>query len=44
MKQLFDKIKIEKAGFTAYIGKPLDREVLFELINKYLNKEKFDEI
>ena len=34
-----DDIKIiEKTGFTDYILKPINREVLFELINKYLNK------
>jgi signal transduction histidine kinase/CheY-like chemotaxis protein len=30
-----DKIKIEKAGFDGYITKPLNRERLFELINKF---------
>ncbi|MEL1240972.1 ATP-binding protein [Flavobacterium flavipallidum] len=30
-----DKAKIEKAGFDDYITKPLNRERLFELINKY---------
>ncbi|MDI9257608.1 ATP-binding protein [Flavobacterium sedimenticola] len=34
-----DKAKIEKAGFTDYITKPLNRARLFELINKYLEKE-----
>jgi len=38
-----DKIKIEEAGFSDYITKPLNRERLFELINKYLNKDKYDE-
>jgi signal transduction histidine kinase/CheY-like chemotaxis protein len=33
-----DKIKIEEAGFTDYITKPLNRERLFELIGHYLNK------
>lgn len=33
-----DKIKIEEAGFNGYITKPLNRENLFELINKYLEK------
>ncbi|MGL2966773.1 ATP-binding protein [Flavobacterium sp. XGLA_31] len=35
-----DKLKIEEAGFTDYITKPLNRERLFELIDKYLYKEK----
>lgn len=39
-----DKIKIEEAGFNDYITKPLNRDNLFELINKYLNKENHDEI
>lgn len=30
-----DKAKIEKAGFDDYITKPLDRDRLFELINRY---------
>jgi len=30
-----DKVKIEKAGFDDYITKPLNRERLFELIDKY---------
>jgi len=30
-----DKIKIEEAGFTDYITKPLNRERLFELVEKY---------
>ena len=30
-----DRIKIEKAGFDDYITKPLSRERLFELIDKY---------
>ena len=38
-----DKIKIEEAGFSDYITKPLNREKLFELINKYLNMDKYDE-
>jgi signal transduction histidine kinase/CheY-like chemotaxis protein len=33
-----DKIKIEEAGFTDYITKPLSRERLFELIEKYKSK------
>lgn len=37
-----DKIKIEEAGFTGYITKPLNRDILFELINKYLDKENSD--
>ncbi|HNP33461.1 MAG TPA: ATP-binding protein [Flavobacterium sp.] len=39
-----DKIKIEEAGFTDYITKPLNRERLFELIDIYLNKDKRNEI
>jgi CheY-like chemotaxis protein len=38
-----DKAKIEEAGFTDYITKPLDRELLFELLTKYLEKEDFNE-
>jgi CheY-like chemotaxis protein len=34
-----DRAKIEEAGFTDYITKPLDRERLFELMTKYLEKE-----
>jgi len=34
-----DRAKIEEAGFTDYITKPLDRERLFELLTKYLEKE-----
>jgi signal transduction histidine kinase/CheY-like chemotaxis protein len=34
-----DKLKIEEAGFADYITKPLNRERLFELIDKYLHKE-----
>ncbi len=34
-----DRVKIEEAGFTDYITKPLDRERLFELLTKYLEKE-----
>ncbi|OYX82027.1 MAG: hypothetical protein B7Y83_16250 [Flavobacteriales bacterium 32-34-25] len=30
-----DRVKIEKAGFDDYITKPLSRERLFELIDKY---------
>ncbi|MES2239605.1 MAG: ATP-binding protein [Bacteroidota bacterium] len=30
-----DKVKIEKAGFDDYITKPLNRERLFEMINKF---------
>lgn len=30
-----DKVKIEKAGFDGYITKPLNRERLFELIDKF---------
>lgn len=32
-----DKIKIEKAGFTDYISKPLDRNKLKQMIATYLN-------
>lgn len=32
-----DKIKIEEAGFNGYITKPLNRDTLFELINKHLD-------
>ena len=39
-----DKIKIEEAGFNGYITKPLNRENLFEMINKYLDKENYNEI
>jgi signal transduction histidine kinase/ActR/RegA family two-component response regulator len=39
-----DKIKIEEAGFNGYITKPLNRDNLFELINKYLDKENYNEI
>jgi len=39
-----DKIKIEEAGFIDYITKPLNRERLFELIDKYLNKLDRDEV
>ena len=39
-----DKIKIEEAGFNGYITKPLSRDILFELINKYLDKENLNEI
>ncbi|MDN3676791.1 ATP-binding protein [Flavobacterium paronense] len=39
-----DKTKIEEAGFNGYITKPLNRENLFELINKYLDKENQYEI
>jgi signal transduction histidine kinase/CheY-like chemotaxis protein len=39
-----DKIKIEEAGFNGYITKPLNRENLFELINKYLDKRNPDKI
>jgi len=39
-----DKIKIEEAGFNDYITKPLNRDNLFELINKYLNKENQNEM
>jgi signal transduction histidine kinase/CheY-like chemotaxis protein len=38
-----DKIKIEEAGFTDYITKPLNRERLFELVDKYLHKENNNE-
>jgi signal transduction histidine kinase/CheY-like chemotaxis protein len=34
-----DKMKIEEAGFNGYITKPLNRDNLFELINRYLDKE-----
>jgi signal transduction histidine kinase/ActR/RegA family two-component response regulator len=39
-----DKIKIEEAGFNGYITKPLNRDILFELINKYLDKDHHNEI
>ncbi|MFN3754378.1 ATP-binding protein [Flavobacterium sp.] len=39
-----DKAKIEEAGFTDYITKPLDRERLFELLTKYLEKEHNNEL
>lgn len=39
-----DKIKIEEAGFNGYLTKPLNREHLFEMINKYLDKENYNEI
>ena len=39
-----DKIKIEAAGFNGYLTKPLSRENLFEMINKYLDKENHNEI
>ena len=39
-----DKIKIEEAGFSGYLTKPLNRENLFEMINKYLDKENYNEI
>ncbi|MGC4041547.1 MAG: ATP-binding protein [Flavobacterium sp.] len=39
-----DKIKIEQAGFSGYITKPLNRDALFELINRYLDKENQDEM
>ena len=39
-----DKIRIEEAGFTDYITKPLNRERLFELIDQYLNKKNSNEI
>lgn len=38
-----DKLKIEEAGFTDYITKPLSRERLFELINTYLHNDKITE-
>jgi CheY-like chemotaxis protein len=38
-----DKAKIEFAGFTDYITKPLNRERLFELLEQYLDN-KGDEI
>jgi signal transduction histidine kinase/CheY-like chemotaxis protein len=34
-----DKAKIEEAGFIDYIAKPLNRERLFELLEKYLEKK-----
>jgi signal transduction histidine kinase/CheY-like chemotaxis protein len=34
-----DKAKIEFAGFTDYITKPLNRERLFELLEQYLNNQ-----
>ncbi|WP_284651898.1 ATP-binding protein [Flavobacterium terrisoli] len=39
-----DKAKIEEAGFTDYITKPLNRERLFELLTKYLEKEDHNEL
>lgn len=39
-----DKIRIEEAGFNGYLTKPLNRENLFEMINKYLDKENYNEI
>ncbi|WP_264521945.1 ATP-binding protein [Flavobacterium sp. N1994] len=39
-----DKVRIEEAGFTDYITKPLNRERLFELIDQYLNKKNSYEI
>jgi len=39
-----DKLKIEEAGFTDYITKPLNRERLFELVDKYLHKDNENEI
>ncbi|MEO5776848.1 MAG: ATP-binding protein [Flavobacterium sp.] len=39
-----DKMIIEKAGFNGYLTKPLSRENLFEMINKYLDKENYNEI
>jgi CheY-like chemotaxis protein len=39
-----DKLKIEEAGFTDYITKPLNRERLFELVDKYLHKENENEV
>ena len=39
-----DKIKIEEAGFNGYLTKPLNRENLFEMINKYLDKKNHNEI
>jgi signal transduction histidine kinase/CheY-like chemotaxis protein len=38
-----DKAKIELAGFTDYITKPLNRERLFELLAQYLDKGNYDE-
>lgn len=38
-----DKMKIEEAGFTDYITKPLNRERLFELIDNYLNNKGANE-
>ncbi|TBX69205.1 response regulator [Flavobacterium silvisoli] len=38
-----DKIKIEEAGFTDYITKPLNRERLFELVDQYLHKQQTNE-
>lgn len=35
-----DKAKIEKAGFSDYITKPLNRERLFELLDYYLDPSK----
>jgi signal transduction histidine kinase/CheY-like chemotaxis protein len=39
-----DKIKIEDAGFTDYITKPLSRERLFELIEKYKSNKSNNEV
>jgi CheY-like chemotaxis protein/two-component sensor histidine kinase len=38
-----DKLKIEEAGFTDYITKPLNRERLFELVDKYLHQKNNNE-
>lgn len=39
-----DKMKIEEAGFTDYITKPLSRERLFELIEKYKSNKSNSEV
>ncbi|MGL2964015.1 ATP-binding protein [Flavobacterium sp. RSB2_4_14] len=39
-----DKERIEAAGFSDYITKPLSRERLFELITKYLDKSTNNEL
>ncbi|MFN3968515.1 ATP-binding protein [Flavobacterium sp.] len=38
-----DKAKIEEAGFTDYITKPLNRERLFDLLTTYLEEKSKDE-
>jgi CheY-like chemotaxis protein len=39
-----DKAKIEAAGFTDYITKPLNRERLFELLMMYLDENNNNEV